>query len=259
VKTPEAFPQFLGRLKKRPDLIIFGLGVLLFVGGLGGLIPGERAPARPVPTAAIGGTGTSKASTSGRVGPAPGEQVGPYIQAREALLAKRKVDAPKSSSPGLVVFESYRTVAQAEDFLKRSKLPAVSVKMRVPLGIFRPVEVTLGKRSLSAAVQGLKDPIRRELKELEEVSRQVTEPSFKAVYTKDIELNRQALALLDGNAATIFALVVEGSNANLAAAAAIGGVRYVDVPDDEGATTGSIAFVALLPEDTETADSAFRV
>ncbi|HYN98675.1 MAG TPA: hypothetical protein VEU28_03280, partial [Actinomycetota bacterium] len=202
------------------------------------------APADPTPEA--------QASAAGRVGPALGEPVGPYIEKKKSTLAERARSDPRGPTLALVVFKEYRTAGQVESFLRARSLEALTAQVRVPVRSFRPRSEPLESKSLADAAEGMRADLNRELESLESIASQTGDASFKAVYSKDVELYREALGKLTTDPATIFAIVVRSTHSNLATAARAGEVRFVDLPDDPTATLEDTTFAGVIPEDTET-------
>lgn len=260
-KTPAPGPEergpwqeFVGVVQRRPALTIFLFGLVLFLGGLfsviGNSISGAAGnlPDQPDPSPSAGG--------GGRVGPAFGEPVGPYLEKVRSTLTERARSAPRDPTLSLVVFKEYRTAQAVESFLAVRKLTPLAAQVRVPVRSFKPEEVALESRSLAEAADAMRDTVAEELQVLEEIAARVDDPAYRAVYTNDIALHREALAHLTTSPATIFAVVVRSTHADLASIARAPEVRFVDLPDEPTATLEDTAFAALIPEDTETATFA---
>jgi hypothetical protein len=159
----------------------------------------------------------------------------------------------------MIVFGSYRPVSDVDTLLKAGGLDPIAVKLRVPLPIFRPVEVVLGGKSLETAASQHRASIRREGQALDEIVREAGDSRFKAVYKRDLDFHREAMEILRDDPAVIFAVVVETTYSNLARIDDLPQVRYVDFPDDPSAATlANVAFAAPVPEDTETAGFALK-
>jgi hypothetical protein len=243
-------------VRRRPALTIFLFGLVLFLGGLfsviGNSISGAAGnlPDQPDPSPSAEG--------GGRVGPAFGEPVAPYLQKARATLTERARSAPRDPTLALVVFKEYRTAESVEAFLAARKLTPLAAQVRVPVRSFKPEEVGLESRSLAEAADAMRDTVAEELEVLEEIADGVDDPAYKAVYTNDIALHREALARLTTSPATIFAVVVRSTHADLANIARAPEVRFVDLPDEPTATLEDTTFAALIPEDTETATFAVQ-
>jgi hypothetical protein len=244
-------------LRERPQVALFGLGVILFAGGLASVVAGQLSPNQERQ-----GVGTSPQSPADsgqvRVGPALDEPVRPYIQGRKALLTRRATQSPGTPTLGMIVFGSYRPVSDVDALLKSRGLDPVAVKLRVPLPVFRPVEVVLGGKTLAAAASEHRASIRREGEALDDIVREAEDPQFKAVYKKDLDFHRQAIQTLEDDPAVIFAVVVRTTYSNLARIDDLPQVRYVDIPEDPSASLSMLSFAAPVPEDTETAGFALK-
>ena len=244
--------EFLAAVRRRPALTIFLFGLVLFVGGLVSVIGSQLSGAgNTLPEADP--TPEAQASAAGRVGPALGEPVGPYIEKKKSTLAERARSDPRGPTLALVVFKEYRTAGQVDSFLRARSLEALTAQVRVPVRSFRPRSEPLESKSLADAAEGMRADLNRELESLESIASQTGDASFKAVYSKDVELYREALGKLTTDPATIFAVVVRATHSNLATAARAGEVRFVDLPDDPTATLEDTTFAGVIPEDTETA------
>ncbi|HEX2052741.1 MAG TPA: hypothetical protein VHJ78_03310 [Actinomycetota bacterium] len=250
-----AVGQFLAAARRRPSLTIFLLGFLLFAGGLVSVIGNQITKAAgelPQPR------GTTSAAAAARVGPKLGEAVDPYIQKKTSTVTERARSNPGDPTLALVVFKEYRTAGQVESFLRARRLDALAAQVRVPVRSFEPQEVQLEGRSLADAAGGMRRTVSRELEILEGVAASVKDPAYRAVYEKDVDLYREALAKLTAEPATIFAVVVRSTHSNLASANRSPEVRYVDVPDDPTATLQDTTFAAIVPEDSQTATFAVQ-
>ncbi len=238
-------------VRQRPELAVFGIGVVLFAGGLASVISGQlsvESSFEELPSPARARAGPANRA---RVGPAVGEALGPYIRSKRALLAGKASQDPRVESLGMVVFKSYRTVGQVEALMKSRDLAPLAAYLRVPVETFAPAEVTVGREGLRGAIEEQKAAIAGELEVLEGVLSDVTDPVFEAVYTKDAERKREALRLLDNDPALVFALVVRETYTSLARLAENPDVRYVDVPEEARATLSTHSFSPPLPEETD--------
>lgn len=256
---PEGSPvaEFLAAMRRRPALTIFLFGLVLFAGGLVSVIGSQiRGAGANLP--ATDATPAPQASAAGRVGPALGDPVGPYIEKKKSTLSERARSDPRGPTLALVVFKEYRTAGQVDAFLKARSLEALTAQVRVPVRGFRPSEVPLESRSLADAAGGMRRTLNRELESLEEIADQTEDPAYRAVYTNDLKLYEEALGKLTTDPATIFAVVVRATHANLATAARAAEVRFVDLPDDPTATLEDTTFAAVIPEDNETATFAVQ-
>ena len=247
--------EFLAAMRRRPALTIFLFGLVLFAGGLVSVIgsqirdAGAGLPKGDSPPA-------PQASAAGRVGPALGEPVAPYIEKKKSTLTERAKSDPRGPTLGLVVFKDYRTAGQVDAFLKARSLDALTAQVRVPVRGFRPSAVPLESKSLAEAADGMRATLNEELEALQEIAKQTEDPAFRSVYANDVKLYEEALGKLTTDPATIFAVVVRANHSALATAARAGEVRFVDLPDDPTATLEDTTFAAVIPEDTETATFA---
>ncbi|MEO7803416.1 MAG: hypothetical protein ABIS18_03010, partial [Actinomycetota bacterium] len=162
---------------------------------------------------------------------------------------------PRQASFAVISFDSYRKVGEVEEFVKVSRLDVVAVQMRIPLPTFDPQSVAVGQRTVAAVVAGTNGSVKlkeltQELVELDEIIPTVTDPAYREVYVADADVRRKAIALLRSDPSLVFALVVKGSNANLAKASGLAEVRFVDVAESPSISFDSHDFFGLLPEDT---------
>jgi hypothetical protein len=251
------FAGVVAYIRQHPEIAVFGVGMILFAGGLASVISGqlspklESGPLKPTPELSV-------SPKPGRVGPALNEPVRPYIQGKKALLARRASQSPGVSTLAMIVFGSYSRASEVETLLKARNIDPVAIQLRVPLPVFRPVEVVLEDKTLAAAVSQHTASVRREREGLDEIARDVTDKRFKAVYEKDLNLHREAMKLLRRDPAIIFAVVIESTYANLGRIDDLPQVRYVDIPEDPSATISNHTFAAPIPEDTETAGFALK-
>lgn len=243
----------------RAELVAFGIGSLLFIGGLVTVFTAsrraptevgeERRPALRSPRAKVG-----------RVGPEAGEALAPYFERKRALLRARAARSPGARTFAVVSFDSYRRAKEAEDALASLRLRAHSVQIRIPLPGFEPVTVAVGARSIADAVEGRRRRIVKDLKgelgALEEIIPTVDDPQFKTVYEADAENLRKAISLLESDPSLVFAVVVASTNGSLRRAAEAPGVRLADLPDEPAASPETHEFVGVLPEDVESASWA---
>ncbi len=235
-------------LRNHPEVVMFGLGVLLFAAGLLTVFA-----TRPDPRASSQ-TNYSTAATSNaapaRSGPQGREPIGSYIDRKRALLLQSAGLEPRKVVQAIISFDSYRKVGDVANFIKLNRLEVVVVHIRIPLGIFEPVEVSALDRSVTETAADAIGPqriadLRAELKELESLLKDVIDPEFKAVYREDAESHRKAIALLTTDPAVIFAVVVKASLGQLRQVASAKGVRLVDLSD---AGPAPPVFAGILPE-----------
>jgi len=242
-------------LRRRPELAVFVVGVVLFAGGLASLIGAQLRP----PT---GGKLLAEQSTPepkpGRVGPNIGEEVGPYIEKKKALASQRASREPNEPTYGIVVFNSYRKASEVEALMKSRGIEAVAIQTRIPIASFKPREIAVEGRSLVTAALEDKDVVTDDLSVLERIAGEVKDSDFRQVYEQDLRLHREALTHLGDDPVTVFAAVVRGTNASVGRTASSAQVRYVDLPDDPTDTPEDSTFAALIPEDTKTATFAVQ-
>ncbi len=249
--------EFLATLKRRPSLTVFLFGLLLFTGGVVSVISNQIGEAATRLPKQAEGTAPPEAAAA-RVGPNFGEAVVPYIEKKRSTLTERARSHPREPTLALIVFSEYRTAQAVDAFLAARNLEALTAQVRVPVRSFKPQEVLLESKSLKEAAGAMRTSVARELEVLEDIAARVEDPSYKAVYTKDVELHKEALARLTTEPATVFAVVVRSTHSNLANAARASEVRFVDLPDDPTATLEDTTFAAIIPEDTETATFALQ-
>ncbi len=227
---------------------MFGLGALLFAAGLLTVLAtraNQRASSQTIdPTVAASNAALARSGPEGR------EPIGSYIDRKRTLLVQRAGQEPRKVEQAIVSFTSYRKVGDVASFIKLNKLEVVAVHTRIPLEIFEPVEVAALGRSVTETVADAIGPqriadLRVELKELESLLKDVTDPAFRAVYWEDAEAHRKAIALLTADPTVIFAVVVKASLGQLSKVASVSGVRLVDLPDPGPAPP---VFAGILPE-----------
>lgn len=248
---------FLAAVRRRPALAVFLFGLVLFTAGLFSIVGNQIGKTAdqlpPLPDDRPGG-----AETPGRVGPAFGEPVGPYIEKKRSTLVERARSNPNDPTLALVVFKEYLTAGAVEQALGNRSLDLLTAQVRIPVRGFKPEEVLLESATLADAAAGMRATVTRELQTLEGIAASVEDPAYRAVYEKDVELHREALGKLTTDPATIFAVVVRSTHSNLAGVNRSAAVRFVDLPDDPTATLEDTTFAALIPEDTETATFAVQ-
>lgn len=227
---------------------MFGLGALLFAAGLLTVFATRPDPRASSQTNAS--TAATSSAAHARSGPQGNEPVGSYIDRKRALLVRSAGLEPRKVVQAIISFDSYRKVGDVANFIKLNKLEVVMVHIRIPLEIFEPVEVSALGRSVTETAADAIGPqriaeLRAELKQLESLLKDVTDPEFKTVYREDAESHRKAIALLTSDPAVIFAVVVKASLGQLTKAASVSGVRLVDLPDSGPAPP---VFAGILPE-----------
>jgi hypothetical protein len=249
------FSSTVALLRRRPELAVFTVGLVLFAGGLASLI---GAQLRPPAGSRLLAEQSSPEPKAGRVGPNPGEEVAPYIEKKKALTSQRASREPNEPTYGIVVFNSYRKASEVESLIKSRSLEAVAIQTRIPVASFKPKEISVKGRSLVAAALEDKEAVAQDLNVLEGIAVDVKDSDFRSVYEQDLRLHREALNHLGDDPVTVFAAVVRGTNAAMGRVASSAQVRYVDLPDDPTATPEDSTFAALIPEDTKTATFALQ-
>lgn len=241
-------------LRSRPEIIAFAIGLVLFGGGALKLILDQSRASQSF------GSGSSPSPAAPdprtRMGPAPGEQLAPYLDRKRKLLGERASKEPKTASFAAVSFDGYRKPEEAEVFVASNKLELSAALVRLPLPGFGAAEVKASNRltkTLEEELKLLKDGLQRELDELEAIIPTVTDQAFRKVYEEDAARHRGAIDLIDSEPAVVFGVVVRGPLATLARVATTPGVRLVDLPDDPAASVVTHRFVGILPEETERA------
>lgn len=231
--------------RARPSLTVFAFGLLVFAGGLMSLVGSQiRTGLDSFPPA-----GEQVEPGLIRVGPEPGEAVGPYLQRKSSTLTERARSDPDEPTLALVTFHEYLRSEQVDALLGRFGLDAIAVQVRVPVSGFRPEVVLLDGIDLSGVVGGMRAEVARELQVLESLAAGVDDPSYRAVYEQDIDLRNQALARLVTDGSAVYGVVVRSTHALLAGVAGAPEVRLVDLPHDPTVGLAEASFAALIPED----------
>ena len=243
-------------LRRRPELAVFAVGLVLFAGGLASLIGAQLRP--PAGSRLLEEPSASPEPKAGRVGPNPGEAVGPYIERKKALASQRASREPNEPTYGMVVFNSYRRASEVEALMESRGIEAIAIQTRIPIASFKPREIAVEGRSLVTAALEDKSVVERDLSVLEGIAVDVEHSAFRSVYEQDLRLHREALNHLGDDPVTVFAAVVRGTNASVGRTASSAQVRYVDLPDDPTDTPEDSTFAALIPEATETATFALQ-
>lgn len=246
--------------RAHPEMLMLLIAVPLFLVGLSTVFVNQFRPVSEVtPLPASTGTEaiTPKESRpkESQIGPTSAQPLAAYVPKRKELLKAKASKQPRQASFAVVSFDSYRKISEVEAFLRSSRLDLVAVQMRIPLPTFDAQSVAVRQRLVTQVVaetngQAKIDELKEELIELEKIIPTVTDPQYRAVYEADADARRSAIGLLRSDPSLIFALVVKASNANLAKAAAMAGIRLVDVADTADITVESHDFFGLLPEDS---------
>ena len=87
---------------------------------------------------------------------------------------------------------------------------------------------------------------------LEDIASDVSNGDYRTVYQQNLQLHKDALAQMGDDPATVYGVVVTGTNQAMGRTATSAQVRYVDLPEDPADSPEGITFTALLPEDTKT-------
>lgn len=240
------------RLRSRPELFALAIGALLFIGGALKLVFDQGRASTSLRSRSIA-TPDAGVDARTRVGPSPGESLAGYTDRKKKLLGQRAASSPRVSGFAVVSFDGYRKSEEAEQFVATEQLKLDSAWIRVPFPGFDPVELKSGE-DLGAAVEAELKRIdrqqRQELDDLEAIIPTVTDPAFKKVYEEDARRLRKTVQLLAARPSVVFAVVVRGTNANLARAGRAEGTRLVDVSDDPNASPDTHVFTGILPEET---------
>lgn len=192
------------------------------------------APGRSKTVAPQGGAG----SIVSGIGPAPGAELGPYLENRRQALG-----AAAGKRVAVVSFSRYTTESEARALAGDN--PVKALLAAVPGGA--PATVTT---ALSQWLDGEQSSIRSERDEIQKLLPTVTgDPEFKADYEKRVKELTDALNTVKVDSALVFGLVVEGPANGLRPIAAQVGVRMVDVAAPEAPTPDS-DFRGIRPEET---------
>lgn len=259
--TPESvgIRPFLERLGNRlaaaarahPNRAVFIVGVVFFASGLVGVI-GSQVGSDVVSELVSDLAPTPSAPAAAEVGPSLGEPLEPYIASKRTLLAERSDSDPNISTLALIVFDSYRTAEEVQQFLAARSLSGLAAQVRVPAQGVEPAHVPLVGRTLAEAAVWQADSIDEQLAILEDVAGEADGEEYRSIYGRQLDRYREAAAMLDQPfPATIFAVVTHASYAALAQAAGAPEVRYIDLPVDPAVALQETSFSAPVPEDVE--------
>jgi hypothetical protein len=248
-------------IRRRKELLAFVIGLMLFAAGALALARNhQRTAARRLEGAAQPGQNEAKlASSSARpsIGPAAGTSVGAYVDQRRAALKKVGTARPRTTSWAVVSFDSYREPDAVTALLSGRTLTVAAFQQRVPAQGFDPETVDLGGRRVGAMLSAragaaLAARLERERSALERLLPTVDDAAYRQVYQAEVRRLAKVIQPLRTRPATVFALVVRGSNDALFRLSKVPGVRLVDVADSE-ASEGSSGVFGLLPDDVKTA------
>jgi hypothetical protein len=244
----------------RRQYMLLSIAVLVFVGAYVHLLwyP-ETREQDPGTFAAEGldegeGHGQSDLETSPAVGPVIGQDLDEYVTERLEVLATAEDDGENRAA--IVSFSSYVTVAEAVTLVPDG-FEITLVQIRVPAENEDPVEVVTDgevEADVSAVIKQERDRIADEEDEFRRLldSGTVTDPDFKELYENEVERLSSTRHLLDSGAATVFAVVVEGSLDELRLLAEQDGIRLVDIAP-AGESIDDLRFYGLLPDDSDAA------
>ncbi len=222
--------------KARRTLLFFAFSLIAV--GLGGLVavtlrdaggddPKVAASTGPLPSAGVG--------------PAPGEELRPYIDARSKALS-----SVKGTQAAVISFGKYVNESQARAAV--GKLEVTSLLAAVPGG--SPSVVTGG---MARWVDSQVADNRSERDEIKKLIPTVDDPQFKRFYEEEVARLSALVDNVKPDGPLVFGAVVKGSAADLQAAARAADVRLVDVAPstDLGPDT---PVRGIRPEETERAN-----
>lgn len=238
--------------RAHPEVVLFGVGLMLFVGGLASVLTGAFSTGQGT-RAGSPQVGTSRELPT--VGPGEGVDLGLYAVGRKEVLASRAKSQPRASTFAVVSFGSYRKVGEVESFFKARGLQVAMVHLRIPLPGFASQAAQVDGR-VADAVETLIGParvrsLREEASALEAILPRTSDQAYRAVYEQDISNLRKAIELMASDPSVIYGAVIKTTYANLAKLAEAPEVRLVDPSDDGSATIESHLFVAILPDQSD--------
>ncbi|MGQ0679788.1 MAG: hypothetical protein ACT4OM_09075 [Actinomycetota bacterium] len=243
-------------LRRRPDLLTFLVGSLIFAGGLAMVLGPQLAD--PGSSRLISEREASPVPKPHRIGPDLGEPVAPYIQRKKNLAAERSNLAGGELAYGIVVFDSYRKASEVGELMQARDLEVLAIQTRIPVASFQPRSLALNGLPIVEVAAEETLAVTRDMQTLQGVAAAATDAGFRAVYQRQVELQREALGHLGDDPTTVFAVVVKGTNAMIARTAGLAQVRYVDLPDNPTATPEDSTYAALIPEDEEAVTATAR-
>ncbi len=221
--------------KARRVLLLFAFSLIAV--GLGGLVAVTLRDA---------GSDDPKVAATGPlpsagVGPAPGEELRPYIETRTAALRSLK-----GTHAAVISFGKYVNESQARAAI--GKLNVTSLLAAVPGG--SPSVVTGG---MSQWVDSQLADNRSERDEIKKLIPTVDDPQFKKFYEEEVARLSALVDNVKPDGPLVFGAVVKGSAVDLQAAAKAADVRLVDVTPsaDLGPET---PVRGIRPEETERAN-----
>jgi hypothetical protein len=250
-------PAFIRRWK---EVLAFAVGVALFAGGAISLTRNhQRTAADPLHSVeAPSDTAQDAGEGSGSVGPQVGTSIGAYLEKRRAQLKKITTAKPRDASWAVVSFDAYREPEAVLSLLSGRTLSVAAFQQRVPAPRFPPEAVSLGKARIEVVLgaragAAMATRLERQRSGLEALLPGVDDASYRRVYEAEVTRLDEATKMLRTRPATVYALVVRGSNDALSKLSRTPGVRLVDVADDPLATPETATFHGLLPDDLRVA------
>jgi hypothetical protein len=258
----------LAAIRRRKEVVAFAIGVTLFAAGAAALTRSHQRtaaralegiqPAAANPARRVGGT--VRPSIGPPIGPTLGTSVGAYVEKRRAVLRKLAAAQPGAASWAVVSFDRYREPEDVTDLLSTPfgrTLRVAAFQQRVPAGGFAPETVELGRQPVAAVLAAkagaaVAARLERERSGIQRLIPTVGDAAYRQVYEAELRRLTGAAEALRTRPATVFALVVHGSNDALARLAKLPGVRLVDIADAPGAAGVAGPAFALLPDDTRT-------
>lgn len=251
-------------IRRRKEILAFLIGVMLFAAGAVALTRShQQTAARPLEGLSPLGKNAAKLpggpprSAPLSIGPSVGTSVGAYVDKRRAALQKIATARPRETSWAVVSFDSYREPEAVTTLLSGRSITVAAFQQRVPAQGFGPETVDLGRRRLEAALSAkagaaLAARLERERSDLRRLLPAVDDAGYRQVYQAEVRRLGEAIEPLRTRPATVFALVVRGSNDALFRLAKVPGVRLVDVAEAPAAA-GTHGFYGLRPDDVKTA------
>ena len=219
----------------RRVLLLFALSLIVI--GLGGLVT--------VTLRDDGGNDDPRVGaaqlTSAGVGPAAGEPLPAYLDARRTALA-----SATGNRAAVVSFGKYVSEAQARAAV--GKLPVTSLLAAVPGG--SPSVVT---GSMAQWVDGQLADNRSERDEIKKLIPTVDDPQFKKFYEDEVVRLSKLVDSVKADGPLVFGAVVKGPAADLQAAARAPDVRLVDVAPSADVTPET-PVRGIRPEEAERAN-----
>ena len=188
---------------------------------------------RASPDGASAGSEALSVPPENAVGPPPGADLGPYLEATRQAVA-----TAVGERLAVVSLKAYRTEADARKVV--GDLPVVSLLVALP-GRAPAATADLGRW-----VDEQKAAERAERDEIKKLIPTVEDPSFKKFYTDEVARLDKTINAVPPN--LVFGVVVRALPPRLQALAASGDVRMVDVaPGETGAGT---QYRGIRPEET---------